>query len=195
MTATHRRPAPAPLDVVEAFVNSRDLQSGAEALATPADLAAWLAGHGLTGDDGRATPAELARATALREALRALLAANNGGPAEPAALAEANRALLDADPVVRFLPGGQVELGAGAPGVPGALGHLLGIAFAAMTDGSWSRLKACREPRCQRAFYDHARNRSGVWCAMATCGSRAKMRAYYRRRRGPAKLPAHGGHR
>jgi predicted RNA-binding Zn ribbon-like protein len=184
MTLTRRPPAPAPLDAVEAFVNSRELQTGAETLTTPAELAGWLAGHGLAGDDLPVTSDELARAVALREALRALLAANNDGPTEPAALAEANRALLDAGPVVRFLPGGHVELGAGSPGVPGALGHLLGIAFAAMTDGTWSRLKACREPRCQRAFYDYARNRSGVWCAMATCGSRAKMRAYYQRRHG-----------
>jgi predicted RNA-binding Zn ribbon-like protein len=91
--------------------------------------------------------------------------------------------------------------------VTGALGHLLAIAFTAMTDGTWQRLKACREPACRepacrepacrepacrepacrepacrRAFYDHSKNRSGTWCDMATCGSRAKLRAYYRRR-------------
>ena len=74
MTLTRRPPAPAPLDAVEAFVNSRELQTGAETLTTPAELAGWLAGHGLAGDDLPVTSDELARAVALREALRALLA-------------------------------------------------------------------------------------------------------------------------
>jgi predicted RNA-binding Zn ribbon-like protein len=100
----------------------------------------------------------------------------------PATLALVNRALRDAEPLLRFLPGSTFELGALAPGVTGALGHLLAIAFAAMADRTWQRLKACREPACRRAFYDHSKNHSGTWCDMAACGSRAKMRAYYRRR-------------
>ncbi|HYT27051.1 MAG TPA: ABATE domain-containing protein [Actinomycetota bacterium] len=180
--AGRRPPAPGPLVVVQAFVNSRDLAAGTDELATAAGLPDWLARHGLLGDGEPATGADLRRAVELREALRVLLLANNGGLAEPAALALVNRALRDAEPLVRFLPGGQVEMGALAPGVTGALGHLLCIAFTAMTDGTWARLKACREDGCRRAFYDQSRNRSGTWCAMATCGSRAKMRAYYRRR-------------
>jgi predicted RNA-binding Zn ribbon-like protein len=197
MPAADRPPAPEPLDLVEAFVNTLDRQRGADALATPADLAAWLGRNGLGEDGARVSAAELAGALELREALRALLAEHNGEAPEPAAIAVVNRAMAAAGPVVRFLPAGGVELGATAPGVAGALGHLLGIAFAAVADGNWERLKACHEPRCQRAFYDHARNRTGTWCDMATCGSRAKMRAYYQRRRAadmpePVKLPAHG---
>jgi hypothetical protein len=66
--------------------------------------------------------------------VRELLLANNGGPTEPATIALVNRALRDADPVARFLPGGNVELGACAPGVTGALGHLLAIAFTPRPD-------------------------------------------------------------
>jgi predicted RNA-binding Zn ribbon-like protein len=177
-----RPPAPGALPIVQAFVNTLDLRSGADELADPAALRTWLSAHGLCGDGEHVGDGDLERAHRLRAALRSLLGANNGGPTEPADLALVNRALRDADPLVRFLPAGQVELGALAPGVPGALGHLLAIAFTAMTEGTWQRLKACREPRCLRAFYDTSRNASGVWCDMATCGSRAKMRAYYRRR-------------
>src|SRR5256885_5523159 len=46
----------------------------------------------------------------------------------------------------------------------------------AMTDGTWARLKACRNDQCQKAFYDTSKNRSGAWCSMAGCGSRLKDR-------------------
>jgi predicted RNA-binding Zn ribbon-like protein len=68
--------------------------------------------------------------------------------------------------------------------VDGALGALLGTVAAAMADGTWSRLKACRADNCHWAFYDHTRNRSGVWCDMAVCGNRAKVRAYRHRHAG-----------
>ncbi len=56
------------------------------------------------------------------------------------------------------------------------------IVFTAMTDGTWARLKTCRNERCQKAFYDTSKNRSGAWCSMAGCGSRFKARAYRHRR-------------
>ena len=51
----------------------------------------------------------------------------------------------------------------------------------AVRDRSWQRVKACRADDCRWAFYDRSRNRSGVWCDMAVCGNRAKVRAYRRR--------------
>jgi predicted RNA-binding Zn ribbon-like protein len=46
-------------------------------------------------------------------------------------------------------------------------------------------MKACPGDACNYAFYDHTRNNSRMWCSMARCGSRAKMRAYRTRRRSP----------
>lgn len=74
------------------------------------------------------------------------------------------------------------ELQADIAGVDGALAGLIGIVFTAMTDGTWTRLKVCRNDRCQKAFYDTSKNRSGAWCSMAGCGSRSKARAYRQRR-------------
>jgi predicted RNA-binding Zn ribbon-like protein len=51
-----------------------------------------------------------------------------------------------------------------------------------MVDGSWSRLKACRNHGCRWAFYDYSRNRSASWCSMQLCGNRTKTRTYRRRR-------------
>jgi predicted RNA-binding Zn ribbon-like protein len=60
-------------------------------------------------------------------------------------------------------------------------------AAVAMLDGTWSRLKACRE--CRWAFYDHSRNGAGSWCSMAVCGSRVKQRAYHARRGASGSAP------
>ncbi len=65
-----------------------------------------------------------------------------------------------------------------AGGVSGALGQLYSVAVNAMAEGTWSRLKACLNPHCRRAFYDSSRNRAGAWCSMAACGNRNKARTY-----------------
>ena len=62
-----------------------------------------------------------------------------------------------------------------------ALDELVACALDAMLDGSWARLKACRNSH--RSFYDYSPNRSAAWCSMQLCGNRAKTRAYRRRRR------------
>jgi predicted RNA-binding Zn ribbon-like protein len=48
-----------------------------------------------------------------------------------------------------------------------------------MLDGTWERLKACRN--CYWSFYDYSPNRSATWCSMQICGNRQKTRAYRRR--------------
>jgi predicted RNA-binding Zn ribbon-like protein len=68
-----------------------------------------------------------------------------------------------------------------AGGVDGALGRLLVAVHEAQHDGTWARMKACPWDTCHWAFYDHTKNRSGVWCNMAVCGNRAKARAYRER--------------
>jgi predicted RNA-binding Zn ribbon-like protein len=60
---------------------------------------------------------------------------------------------------------------------------MLATVFRAMSDGSWSRMKACGNPDCRWAFYDSSKNRSGRWCEMASCGNRMKARAFRERAR------------
>jgi predicted RNA-binding Zn ribbon-like protein len=67
-------------------------------------------------------------------------------------------------------------------GLPLVLGTVVAAVYDAMHDGTWSRMKACRNDGCRWAFYDHSRNRSGAWCQMETCGTQAKMRTYRQRR-------------
>ncbi len=172
------KPAPPTLRVVQAFVNTSELDSPREDLAAPADLEAWLREHQLLAGDATLSEADLRQATALREALRVLLLTNNGEVADPDAIATLNRSARSAQMAVIFEPGGTVKLEPRTEGVDGALGRLLTIVFDAMANGSWKRLKACKEKDCQWAFFDHSKNRSGAWCAMSVCGNRTKARAY-----------------
>jgi predicted RNA-binding Zn ribbon-like protein len=174
--------APGELELVRAFVNTLDVESGEDALSTPVALASWLRRFGLLEFGARSTQADLARAVAVREALRALLVANNGDRLEPDAVALLDAAAQTAALSVRFGADGRVVLEPGADGVFGAVGRLLAIVAASMAAGTWNRLKACREERCRWAFYDHARNQSRTWCSMAVCGNRRKARRYRARR-------------
>src|SRR5205085_112591 len=68
-------------------------------------------------------------------------------------------------------------------GVDHALGQMLATVFRSMSDGTWSRMKACGNPDCRWAFYDATKNHSGRWCEMASCGNRMKARAFRERAR------------
>jgi predicted RNA-binding Zn ribbon-like protein len=174
--------APGRLELVRSFVNTRDIDDATDDLATPAALAGWLRGQELLGADERAGKADVARAAELREALREVLLGHHGGyDTDPAALealeAAARRARLE----VRFAPDGTARPEPGRGGVDGALGRLLAIVAEAQAEGTWQRLKACPADDCRWAFYDRSRNRSAVWCDMAVCGNRTKVRAYRER--------------
>ena len=157
--------APEPLRRVQRFVNTVDHEHGREWIGTPAELADFL------GCDE--TEVDVERAHELREALRTLLRANNGAPLDADALGAVNRAAaglrLELDDV------GRVVVAAEDP-----LGRIVAVAFGAMLEGTWHRLKACRN--CKWAFYDYSKNRSASWCSMQLCGNRLKTRAYRSRK-------------
>jgi predicted RNA-binding Zn ribbon-like protein len=168
-------------DLVLDYINTLDLRPYSEALATPAQLGAWLAEHGLLDDGARVTSRDLKEAVEVREALRDLLAAQNGLDADvDAATAAIDGASCRAEYMLRFAHGSP-RLDATAPGVRGALGRLLAQVAEAMSDGTWARMKACRAEDCRWAFYDTAKNRSRAWCSMDSCGNRAKVQAYRER--------------
>ncbi|MFD1547950.1 CGNR zinc finger domain-containing protein [Nonomuraea guangzhouensis] len=72
----------APAELVRDFVNTYNLDSDADELASPAELAVWLRERGLIGPRDRATDDDLATALTLREALRAALRRETSEPAE-----------------------------------------------------------------------------------------------------------------
>lgn len=187
MTRATDKAAPMPLALVQAFVNTRYGQArrAHSELTNPEELRAWLIAHNLLAGDTPVTEGDFRRVIALREALRSLLQANNEAEVNASQIEALNHLAGNAPLTVRFQHNGSPALKADIAGVDGALASLIGIVFTAMTDGTWGRLKVCRNDRCQRAFYDTSKNRSGAWCSMAVCGSRLKARAY--RQRHPGK--------
>jgi predicted RNA-binding Zn ribbon-like protein len=103
---------------------------------------------------------------------------NNGRPGDDGAVRELERVARHGELGVHFEPTGTVSLAPAAAGTAGALARLLVPVASALADDSWRRVKACRAPDCNWAFYDRSRNRSGVWCDMAVCGNRTKVRTY-----------------
>jgi predicted RNA-binding Zn ribbon-like protein len=176
--------APPPLRLVQSFVNTVDLEHEREWLGDPHALAAWARERRIVPSGTRFTERELRQALELREALRALLAANRDHKRDEAALATLTHAARSARLTVTFTRSGLPKLESQAEGIDGLRGRLVSVAVTAMLDGSWERLKACRN--CRWAFFDESKNRSAHWCSMSLCGNRLKTRAYRRRRRSRA---------
>jgi predicted RNA-binding Zn ribbon-like protein len=175
------KPVPTELALIEAFVNTVDFEDGEEALSIPAELSAWLAEHDLAEPGETFSHEDLAAAIAVREALRALLLANNDGELEPAAPATLTAAADRARLTVAVDEQGHARVEPRAAGIGRVFGRLLGIVARAQAEGTWERLKACPWDTCHVAFYDHSRNHSRTWCSMAVCGNRAKAQTYRRR--------------
>ena len=171
---------PHELQLVIDFVNTADLEDGTDELATPAALGDWLAARGLLPSPGASvTATDHVAARDLRQALRAVALAHNGHARRSRRAGACSRTRPRADSCrCRFRPDGSVGPEPRAAGVAGALARMLVPVAQASADGSWKRVKACRDDDCQWAFYDSSRNRSGRWCDMAVCGNRTKVRVY-----------------
>jgi predicted RNA-binding Zn ribbon-like protein len=178
-----RQPAPGRLARVQEFVNTIDIGDGVDQLADPGRLGTWLAERELLGEGERLGAADLQRAVEVREALRGLLLANTGADLDPEAVASLNRSARNARLLVRFGDDGRAGLEPEPAGVEQAVARLLAIVYTAMTEGTWGRLKACRNHACGWAFYDQSKNQSGRWCTMEVCGNAMKARAYRSRQR------------
>src|SRR5262245_66181608 len=74
------KPAPMPLLLVQSFVNTWDGDHGSDLLLEPAAARDWLTAAGLWTADRAPEPAELDLARRVREGIRAMLVANDGGP-------------------------------------------------------------------------------------------------------------------
>jgi len=182
-----QKPAPGELEIVHAFVNTADRRMETERLTSPRELGNWLASRGLPSAEEELTEADLRRALAVREGLRALLAANNGAALDVKAVARLEQA---ASPRFRvsFTGDGTGRLLTDSEGLDAAFGRLLAIVLAAQLRGEWRHLKACANPACRGAFYDFSTNHSGTWCAARRCGNLLNARAYRRivRKRQPS---------
>jgi predicted RNA-binding Zn ribbon-like protein len=176
-----RETATGALGLIQAFVNTADLDPGVESLSDPGALSAWLVANGLMAPGARPGEADLKHAVAVREAIRGVIGANTGGSIYPVEVATLNGAVSASRLVPRFGPGGKARLEAHADGVEGALGRIVAALFTAMNEEDWARLKLCDSSTCRWAFYDQSRNHSSRWCRMASCGNRQKAKRFRER--------------
>jgi predicted RNA-binding Zn ribbon-like protein len=183
---TESKPAPGALRRVQALINTVDLESGQDRLATVDDARPWLVANGLLAPDASPGRDELSLVAGIREGLRALLVHNSGGPAPGPTATASLRELAEGSPVrVVVDEGGDIALTAGADSVRSRLLALLLVVRDARLDGTWTHMKACANDDCLWAFYDRSRNHGGTWCDMSTCGNKLKNRDFRARRRQP----------
>jgi predicted RNA-binding Zn ribbon-like protein len=174
--------SPHGLDLVIDFVNTWEAETDIDEIASPQGLAEWLSGRDLLDPGSPLREPQRERAVRLREALRVLMMRHNGLQSGVDAAAELEAVARRGKLSVRFAADGSSRLEPDAAGFDGALARLLIPVIDSSADGTWERVKACRADDCLWAFYDHSRNRAGVWCDMAGCGNRAKVRAYRSRK-------------
>jgi predicted RNA-binding Zn ribbon-like protein len=179
-----RAPAPAPLRLVQDFVNTEIPDWHRDDVSTPEALADWLRERGLAGERDGVDADLFVAARSLRSALRELARANTLGTPPAPGRRRAIDAALHAFPLQVRLRDGGPRLVPAKVGAAGGLAEIVAVVADARAVGSWPRLKACRQETCGWLFYDGSRNRSSSWCSMQVCGGRAKSSSYRRRRAG-----------
>ena len=139
-----RPKAPGRLETLQRFVNTynKDFPPAWDRVGTPAKARAWLLQKRLVTAPVRITHADVDRLRELREALRALVAANHGTAVPREALETLRREGARARLRVGFGSRGATELEPVGHGADAAVATVLDILHEAQTSGVWPRLKA-----------------------------------------------------
>ncbi|MEM7353668.1 MAG: CGNR zinc finger domain-containing protein [Acidobacteriota bacterium] len=172
-------PAPGDLQVVQAFLNTVQFETGKDELATPRDLADWLSRNGLLPAGSELAAADLGRARDARAGLRALFTAQ-AGEVDEQAMSRLDRAAAGARAQVRFDRDGTTRLEHVSRDFDDALGTLLGLVHAARCAGQWPAFKICAHSRCRNAFYDFTKSCNGKWCSRR-CGDKVRAKTFRRK--------------
>ena len=182
--AEEPKPAPMPLLLVQAFLNTRSFEGDSDLLSDPERARPWLVDAQLLPTTSTVTASELQAARDMRESVRRLLSFRRGQAHGALALqplrdlADTHSACLTVEDQGRLRLDNprHDDLGDG-------MFDLLLIVRDAQEHGSWRRLKVCGNSECRWVFYDRSRNQQGHWCDMAVCGNRLKNRAFRARLR------------
>jgi len=151
---SERETAGGELGLIQAFVNTVDLDPGVEELKDPNTLRAWLVANKLMPGHHPVDDSDLKNALAVREAMRGVIGGNSALPIYPVDLATLNSAAAASRLRMRFAPDGRPRLEPEASGAVGAIGRLVAALYSAMQDEEWERLKLCGSGTCRWAFYD-----------------------------------------
>jgi predicted RNA-binding Zn ribbon-like protein len=168
---------------IVAFVNTLDVEEETDELSSPESFGRWLSQADWDMGEERVDETGLRRLRALREALRSLLSANNGGSCRDADLAPLREAAAGARFQASLGSDGAIEICVEGDGAAAVESRLLLALERVQALGGWERLKTCPAEDCGWAFFDSTRNRSRTWCSMEVCGNRSKTRSYRARHR------------
>src|SRR5215208_2348210 len=134
-----RAKAPGRLELLQRFINSynHDLPREWDRLGTPETAQAWLRQKRLVAPGDRISEDDVGRLRELREAIRALAIANQGGQPAAGAADVVRRAAGTARLCVAIDDAGRTALGPEAGGVDAAVATLLGIRHEDQLTGQW----------------------------------------------------------
>jgi len=152
-----------------------------EYLAEPSDLATWATTKGLVDEPPRVTPAQLACAREIREAIYRVLSARVAHVIPTAADVAALNTAAQRPPV-------QISLGTdGSVHRVGTVSQLLSTVARDVLDLLGSDqidlVRECDGHGCTRLYVDSSRARNRRWCSNTGCGNRAKVSAFRERAR------------
>ncbi|MFD1718035.1 CGNR zinc finger domain-containing protein [Georgenia deserti] len=149
-----------------------------ETLIEPRDLTAWVVRAGITSEAHPCSPADLARARELRDAVIATLEQRAGVPE----VAVVNAATTAAPRRELTAAANGVQVSAGAAGDVGAgLGLVAADLIDLVAAGRLPQVKECAHARCGLLYVDRSRGARRRWCSMQRCGNRAKVQRHARR--------------
>ncbi len=157
-------------------------------LSRRVDVASWGEAAGVVARrDLRNAAREPAGLRAFREALRRGLVAWAAAGTPPARVIALVNHHMARDPAVTELRGRGRKVVTRLRSAAGTRERLYGAvarsAAELITGGDPRRLRKCANPTCRLMFYDTSKAGRRRWCSMQTCGGRAKVRAFYQRRR------------
>jgi predicted RNA-binding Zn ribbon-like protein len=169
------------------FLNTIELENGflEDHLTSFSDAADWLLEHGIVhperlAADGPARGADdeaLERIRSVRAALREISdALAHDRTADPAALAEVNRALQARERIELVQSDDGLSVGHSHVGDPvdDALARLAAPIVDEIRAGNADRVRICDNDTCRWMFYDESRAGRRRWCDMSSCGNKAK---------------------
>jgi len=168
-------------------------QLNLERFREPGDLERWLAQAGL-GEPGPVSPADLAAAVRLREAIYGLVLLDPGRR-RPDAARVVNQMAAPAPLAPELDDAGRGSAWAPGGTVTQALSSVARDAIDLLSGPLIAQVRSCAGPDCTILFIDTSRPGTRRWCSMEACGNQAKS-AGLRQQRRQARLasgPASGG--
>ncbi|MGC4877751.1 CGNR zinc finger domain-containing protein [Micromonospora sp. DT43] len=148
--------------------------------------ARWSTVTGRPAPDVALDPAGLRTLRIVRDELRdGIHARVHGRPesGQPGASERTPSGSRTAGATLRLDQDGAVHLDPAGAGVDLLISLVLAELYEAHLTDLGRRIKTCRNPRCQVAFYDRSRNNSGVWHSVRVCGLPTNLRAHRARQR------------